>query len=118
MSDQPPMGRGVMRVQRQRARDWAAEAAEPPPTAPPVNVDIPYVAQAGSTLTCTMGNWEGTPTAYSYQWIEDETVGIGGDDAVYVVTPADVGRSVTCVVTATNELGSTIAPPSNPVIVV
>ena len=31
---------------------------DPAPTAPPVNVDVPHVQQAGSELTCTMGNWE------------------------------------------------------------
>ena len=38
------------------------------PTAPPANVDVPHVQQAGDTLTCTMGNWDGEPTGYAYQW--------------------------------------------------
>ena len=38
---------------------------------PPVNVDVPYVAQEGSVLTCTMGNWEGEPSHYAYQWRVD-----------------------------------------------
>src|SRR5215467_15932908 len=37
----------------------------------PINVDIPAVMQDGTTLSCTMGNWTGEPTAYHYQWRMD-----------------------------------------------
>jgi hypothetical protein len=113
------MGIGVMRVQRQRARDWAETVEQPPtePTEPPVNIDVPYVAQEGQLLHCTMGNWSGEPTSYAYQWIQDDTTEIGDGTASYVVTIDDVGHVMTCVVTATNALGSTIAPASNPVTV-
>jgi hypothetical protein len=122
MSDEPPMGRGVLRVQRQRARDWAETVEQPPtepppPTAPPVNIDVPYVSQEGQLLHCTMGNWSNTPTSYAYQWIQDDTTEIGDGTASYVVTIDDVGHVMTCVVTASNALGSTIAPASNPVTV-
>jgi hypothetical protein len=111
------MGRGVLRVQRQRARDWAGEVTEPPPTAPPVNVDVPHVQQAGDTLTCTMGNWNNEPTSYAYAWHTDGTPN-SATGATYAPTPEDTGHTVTCVVTATNALGSTTAPPSNGVVVV
>ena len=41
-----------------------------PPAGPPVNVDVPHVQQAGSTLTSTMGNWEnmGGTSSYAYVW--------------------------------------------------
>jgi hypothetical protein len=90
---------------------------------PPVNRDIPYVGgtgTVGSTLTCTMGNWEGTPDSYTYAWKQiDEPGGamldlVGSADA-YVVAATDVGHGVCCVVTATNAAGSTEAPPSNAV---
>lgn len=103
--------------------DEAARLAEqgvtgeaPPPTAPPVVVDVPYVEQVGATLTCTMGNWENTPTAYAYQWQLDGA-DVGSDSASVDVTPAAVGHSATCVVTASNAIGSTTAPPSNAVVV-
>ena len=63
-----------------------------------------------------MGNWTGEPTSYSYRW-EVGGTSVGTDAATYDVQPADVGKSATCVVTATNAAGSTAAPPSNAVVV-
>jgi hypothetical protein len=80
----------------------------------PVNRDVPHVSQAGDTLNCTMGNWEGEPTSYGYQWKIDGAV-VGTDAATHTVTAADIGKAATCVVTATNAHGSTAAPPSNEV---
>jgi hypothetical protein len=82
----------------------------------PVNRDVPNVSQAGSELFCTMGNWDGEPTSYAYQWKLDD-VDIPGDGATLPVVAADVGHSAVCVVTATNAHGSTTAPVSNSVIV-
>jgi len=82
---------------------------------PPVNVDVPAIVgtpAVGETLSCTMGNWEGEPGSYAYQWLSDaDLVGLGGN--TYVVADTDAGKSITCVVTATNVSGSTAAPPSN-----
>ena len=90
-----------------------------PPPQPPENVDVPYVSGTGTvgeTLTCTMGNWNGLPRSYAYAWASD-----GAPNAAvgptYSIVPGDAGHSITCVVTATNELGSTAAPPSNAVVV-
>ena len=121
MSDEPtpepPMGRGVLRVQRQRARDWAGEVTAPPEaTAPPAVIDVPHVTQSGDTLTCTMGNWEGEPTAYAYQWQHEDGTGIGDDTDVYTIAADDIGHTISCVVTATNDNGTTEAPPSNGVV--
>ena len=92
------------------------DATPPAPAAPPVNRDVPHVQQTGDTLTCTMGNWDGEPTGYAYQWKMDGTnTGAGGSQ--YVTIAGDVGKTATCVVTATNAMGSTIAPPSNGVVV-
>jgi hypothetical protein len=85
---------------------------------PPKNVDVPMVsgdAVVGGTLTCTMGNWEGEPKLYSSGWVSD-----GGDQALaygseYVVQANDAGHSISCIVLATNDYGSTTAPPSNAV---
>jgi hypothetical protein len=79
-----------------------------------LNVDVPHVSQTGVTLNCTMGNWTGEPTSYSYVWyLEGAEVPGSGPD--YITTPEDVGKTATCVVTATNAMGSTTAPPSNEV---
>jgi hypothetical protein len=82
--------------------------------APPSNTDVPYVSQAGSTLSCTMGNWTGEPTSYAYAWHSDG-VANGATGATYGVQAADSGHDLACVVTATNGVGSTAAPMSNAV---
>ena len=82
----------------------------------PVNDDVPMVSQSGTTLSCTMGNWQGEPTSYSYAWQIDGTAA-GSDAATYEVQAGDVGKAATCTVTATNAAGSTAAPPSNSVTV-
>ena len=79
--------------------------------AAPVNTAVPHVQQAADTLTCTMGTWDGEPTSYGYQWKVDGTV-VGTDAATHTVTTDDVGKTATCIVTATNVTGSTAAPPS------
>lgn len=84
---------------------------DPPATEPPANTAVPHVQQESDVLTCTMGEWTGTPTAYSYQWQLDGA-DAGTDAASYPVQAADVGQTATCVVTATNAAGSTAAPPS------
>ena len=82
----------------------------------PTNVDVPYVQQDGSALTCTMGNWTGEPTSYAYEWFFDETsAGVGS--GMCTVGADEVGQSAMCVVSATNAAGTTAAPPSNVVVV-
>ena len=83
---------------------------------PPVNVDVPAVSLTGAMASCTMGNWQGEPTSYAYAWHLDG-VANGATDATYTVQPDDSGHSLACVVTATNALGSTVAPMSNSVAV-
>jgi len=97
-----------------------AEPEEPAPVEAPTNVDVPAVIgdpSVGSTLSCTMGNWTGTPDSYSYQWKQDDTVDVGSGASDYTIVAGDAGHSLTCVVTATNSAGSTTAPPSNAVAV-
>jgi hypothetical protein len=86
------------------------------PTAPPSNLDVPLVSQSGSTLNCTMGNWNGEPTSYAYQWKLDDT-DAGTNTANYEVQSGDAGKTATCIVTATNAKGSTAAPPSTGLVV-
>jgi hypothetical protein len=80
----------------------------------PVNSEVPLVTQSGTTLSCTMGIWEGEPTSYAYAWQIDGTAA-GSDAATYEVQAGDVGKAATCTVTATNAAGSTAAPVSNSV---
>jgi hypothetical protein len=94
----------------------SGSAADAPADAPPVNVDVPYVAQDGDVLSCTMGNWTGEPVGYAYQWTLDG-VAAGGDDPTLTVTADDIGKTAVCVVTASNAAGATEAPPSNEITV-
>jgi hypothetical protein len=86
-----------------------------PATAPPVNVDVPYVSgtgTVGSTLNCTMGNWQNTPTSYAYAWKSDGATDVGTGSS-YVVAATDAGHSVTCVVTARMRLANRSAVERN-----
>jgi hypothetical protein len=85
---------------------------------PPSVVDVPAVGGGGppgSTLSCTMGNWNGEPAGYAYSW-RAGNANLGSGET-YVVTEEDVGREICCLVTASNAYGSTMAPPSNKVTV-
>ena len=86
---------------------------------PPSLVDVPAVtpigsATVGDSLTCTTGNWRGTPDTYAYAWMAGEKA-VGTNSASYTPVAADAGSEVTCTVTATNAYGATAAPPSNAV---
>jgi hypothetical protein len=91
----------------------ALAAAMTAAAGPPVNVDVPYASLTGATASCTMGNWQGEPTSYAYAWHSDGVAIDGATSATYAVQPDDSGHSLACVVTATNALGSTVAPMSN-----
>jgi hypothetical protein len=84
------------------------------PTSPTV-IDAPYVSQDGAQLNCTMGNWYGQPSVYAYQWQRDG-VDVESDSAGHAVVIEDVGTTFTCIVTASNMLGSASAT-SNAVVV-
>jgi hypothetical protein len=101
--------------------DWCGEYQQGTPADPtyplPLNRDVPFAYQEGNVVNCTMGNWTNEPESYAYQWKTGPTnIGAGGPS--YIVTSADVGRTVNCVVTATNPGGSVSAPPSNSVTIV
>jgi hypothetical protein len=95
--------------------------APPPPPVPvaptaPVNVDVPYASQTGTTLNCTMGNWQGEPIGYTYQWQRDGDV-IGALAPQYFITDDDIGTTFACIVTAFNAAGA-VSITSNDVTVV
>jgi len=90
-----------------------------PTLLPPVNRDVPFCdgsGLVGEALHCTMGNWNGEPTSYGYHWQRGSTP-VGDGESTYTPTPMDVGFDISCIVIATNDVGSTAAPPSNPVTV-
>jgi hypothetical protein len=78
---------------------------EPPSnTSPPIVVGLNEV---GNTLTVSIGAWTGdTPITYTYQWLRNGEVISGEADITYTLVEADEGNLVSCVVTATNAVGS------------
>ncbi len=67
----------------------------------------------GQTLTESQGNWNGSPTSFSYQWQRCDTTGnncsdIGGADSpTYTLTSLDVGSTIRVEEWATNGGGTT-----------
>jgi len=83
-------------------------SAVPSGAARPENTVPPHVSglnSVGSTLTCDTGTWENTPTAYSYQWFQNNTPLIGETTNTHVVTAGDNLNVLVCRVIATNAGG-------------
>ncbi len=97
------------------------EGSESPPRAPRGGgVSVEAVPQAGNPATCSPGSWSGSPT-YTYVFLDTSTGQVlqSGPAQVHQLTAADVGRTISCMVEATNAggtgLGRTIAlPPIQP----
>ena len=78
----------------------------------PVNTSPPTISGtpvAGGAVLCSNGTWANAPTAFTYRWNRDGAAIGGATSAPYVIRPADVGRQLTCTVTAANAGGSTAA---------
>jgi hypothetical protein len=81
-----------------------------PALAPPVNTAAPVLTGTpfiNYTLACSTGSWTNSPTGYTYQWRRGTTNIAGATVNAYVVTSADYGFALNCLVTATNADGST-----------
>jgi GH25 family lysozyme M1 (1,4-beta-N-acetylmuramidase) len=84
-------------------------AAAPAATSPPTIQGTP---QAGQTLSALVGTWNGSPTAFAFQWRRctagDSTCAVipGASATNYTVTPGDIGATLSLVVTATGAGGS------------
>jgi hypothetical protein len=105
------------------AKLYGIEVIEPAPTDPPVNVDVPHLTvtsgtgAVGDTVNCTHGNWDNMGDlvdTYAWQWQRNGTnSGAPASTGDRTLVALDSGTALTCVVTATNAIGSTAAPPSN-----
>lgn len=93
-------------------------SAQVSPSGLPLNVTPPAISgphtppRVGDTITSDDGTWTNSPTGFSFQWrrcdseggscvnLEIETA------STYAVVEADIGFTLKCVVTASNESGS------------
>ena len=77
----------------------------------PINLTPPVIsgtAERGETLSSTTGTWTGTGTiTFAYQWKRDNLNISGATSSTYVLVADDDNTSITCVVTATDDEGST-----------
>jgi hypothetical protein len=73
----------------------------------------------GSVLTSTNGTWSNTPTSFTYQWQRNGINITGAITAQHTVVLADTGSNfeLTCLVTAINAGGPSLAAASNAVLV-
>jgi hypothetical protein len=98
-----------------------AEPRVPTNTSPPT---ITGTAQQGETLTASPGSWTGSPTEYSYLWKRCGAAGgscktiEGALAPTYLLTEADVGRTLRVSVVASNSAGSSAPATSAPTPVV
>jgi hypothetical protein len=93
--------RGALRATRPRLVQWAKLYKTQ--TVAPTNVDVPVITGApnvGHTLETTMGNWNGSPSAYGAQWKRDGANILNATFAKYLLVTADAGHTLTCTITA------------------
>jgi hypothetical protein len=85
------------------------------PTPPPINTAPPTItgtAQQGQTLTEHNGTWENSPTSFTYQWLQCDSLGTsclpiaGATGQTYVPVAADVGHTIAVQETASNSGGA------------
>lgn len=73
----------------------------------------------GSILTVDVGSWShmaGVNPSFTYQWQRDGVNIAAATNFSYVIQTADVGHSITCVVTAHNDGGAVAAISSNAIV--
>lgn len=79
-------------------------------TLAPSNTAAPIIsgtATQGQKLTTSSGSWSGFPApSYTYQWMRDGANISNATSGTYDLIAADVGKKISCVVTATNSAGS------------
>jgi|SRR5580693_1190104 hypothetical protein len=114
-------------TQKRAALLWHINVAPPPETDPPVNIDVPYLSvtsgtgEVGDTVLCTHGNWQNMGDlvdTYAWQWQRNGVnVGAPQTNGDRTIQAGDSGTTLTCIVSATNTIGTTAAPPSNGIVI-
>ena len=75
----------------------------------PVNIDPPVLSGdflLGTVATCSEGTWTNDPTEFSYQWYRDSREIPLAFMSTYLLMILDRGKTISCLVTATNDFGS------------
>lgn len=81
----------------------------------PVNTVAPAVTgpggtiRVGQTVSCTTGTWSNGVDTYAYQWKRNGSNIAGATSSTYLLANPDIGQSIACTVTATNEAGAVSA---------
>lgn len=94
------MGGSIQRSRGRVAYRHAADAA----SKVPVNSVLPAITGTktqGQTLTVSNGTWSRSPT-YARQWLRDGAPISGATNTTYLLAAGDVGKLISCRVTATN----------------
>ena len=102
-------GKGARLLPSDMANVIAGSSGPPVIYSPPALTGTPRV---GSNLTCTAGQWQHFPDRYLFQWRRNG-VKFDGTDATfdypatmqYALVGADQNTTVTCQVSAANEMG-------------
>jgi hypothetical protein len=90
------------------------------PGEPPRTTSPPSVAgdlAVGGTVSCSTGSWNGSPTAFVYQFVRDpQSNGTSagaltplGAASTYTIASSDAGHTLGCIVKATNADGWAVA---------
>jgi hypothetical protein len=75
----------------------------------PVNTDRPALSGdflVGTVATCSDGIWTNDPTEFSYQWYRDSREIPLAFMSTYLLINLDREKTISCLVTATNDFGS------------
>ncbi len=114
-------GPGSPATSAQSAVVQALTVAPPVSTAPPT---ITGTAQQGQTLSEVHGTWTNSPTGYSYEWLQCNSLGVGcmpikgATGQKYTPVPGDVGQRLEVQEIASNGGGPGAAATSAPSAVV
>jgi len=77
-------------------------------TAAPAITDStnPGLYESGDVLSASTGSWTNSPTSYSYQWMDEDTVISGATSSTYTLASSDLDHTVDVEITATNGSGT------------
>jgi GH25 family lysozyme M1 (1,4-beta-N-acetylmuramidase) len=131
------VGHALVLTVTTQSNEGVASASSPPTvavgasgtTSPsrPMSTSAPAVSgtvQAGQVLTSSVGTWTGSPTSFAYQWRRCDGTGNacgaipGAINSSYMVSPGDIGSTMSLVVTATGSGGSQAATSAPTAVVV